>query len=186
MTAVPEFRNAFTTPLRIVLATTAAFWMGGLQAQVQAPQATRNSSEIRFRDFFRAPVGPEGLEISDTLRRAQGSSVRLVGYMVQQEAAPLGRFLLTPRPVRMDQHAEGEADDLPPATVAVYLDPAQQDWVVPYVRGLVSVSGILAVGRHEETGGRVSWVRLQLGADATRSMSELELAVVRHRQLHQH
>jgi hypothetical protein len=113
MTSVPESRSAFTTPLRIVLATTAAFWMGGLQAQVQAPQATRNTSEIRFRDFFRAPAGPDGLEISDTLRRAQGSSVRLVGYMVQQEAAPLGRFLLTPRPLQMGQHADGEADDTP-------------------------------------------------------------------------
>ena len=53
---------------------------------------------------------------------------------------------------------------LPPATVAVYLDPSQKDWVVPYVRGLVAVSGVMAVGRHEETDGRVSWVRLQLEA----------------------
>lgn len=181
-----DARSVFTTPLRIVLATTAAMWLGALHAQVPAPLAGRSASEIRFRDFFRAPVGPAGLEISDALRRADGSSVRLVGYMVQQENPPLGRFLLTPRPVQMSQHADGEADDLPPATVAVYLDPGQRDWVVPYVRGLVAVSGLLAVGRHEESDGRVSWVRLQLDADAARGMSELELAVLRHRQLHQH
>jgi hypothetical protein len=106
--------------------------------------------------------------------------------MVQQESAPLGRFLLTPRPVQMSQHADGEADDLPPATVAVYLDPSQKDWEVPYVRGLVAVSGVLAVGRHEELDGRVSWVRLQLDTDATRSMSEPEIAILRQRQLHPH
>ena len=86
----------------------------------------------------------------------------------------------------MSQHADGEADDLPPATVAVYLDPGQQDWLVPHVRGLVAVSGVLAVGRHEESDGRVSWVRLHLNTDATRGMSELDLAVLRHRQLRQH
>ena len=86
----------------------------------------------------------------------------------------------------MSQHADGEADDLPPATVTVYLDPSQKDWMVPYVRGLVAVSGVLTVGRHEESDGRVSWVRLQLDTDAARGMSDLELAVFRHRQLHQH
>jgi hypothetical protein len=181
-----EPKITFTTPPRIVLATTAALWMGGLQAQSPVPPTVRGASEIRFRDFFRAPVGPAGLEISDTLRRADGSAVRLVGYMVQQERAPAGRFLLTPRPVQMSQHADGEADDLPPAAVAVYLDPSQKDWVVPHVRGLVAVSGVLAVGRHEEQDGRVSWVRLQLAADGARSMAEPELADLRNRPMHQH
>ncbi len=184
LTAPLQERCVFTTPLRIVLATTAAMWLGALQAQVSGPPVPRSASEIRFRDFFRAPVGQAGLEISDSLRNADGSVVRLVGYKVQQENAPPGRFLLTPGPVQMRHHANGEADDLPPATVAVYLDPGQRDWVVPHALGLVAVSGVLTVGRHEESDGRVSWVRLQLDADAANGMSEL--AVKRHRQLHQH
>lgn len=178
--------SGLTTPPRLLLATTAAFWMGAAQPPAATAAVVRNVTELRFREFFRSPVGPTGLEISDALRRADGAPIRLVGYMVLQENPAAGRFLLTPRPVQMSQHADGEADDLPPATVAVYLDPSQNDWVVPYVRGLAAVSGVLAVGRHEESDGRVSWVRLQLDTDATRGMSELELAVLRHRQLRQH
>ena len=51
----------------------------------------------------------------------------------------------------------------------VYLDPRQQAWVVPHVRGLIAVSGTLSVGRREEGDGRVSWVRLQLDPDAARA-----------------
>lgn len=177
-------QSGFTTPLRLLLATTAAFWMGTAQPQVLTPVASRNVTELRFRDFFRTPVGSTGLDISDTLSQADGQSVRLVGYMVQQENATPGRFLLTPRPVQMSEHADGDADDLPPATVVVYLDPAQQDWAVPHVRGLVTVSGKLSVSRHEESDGRVSWVRLQLDPDAARSMNASELTGYLH-SLHQ-
>ncbi len=177
---------ALTTPLRLFLATTAAFWMGATVAQVPAGSIARATTELRFRDFFSLPVGQRGLELSDTLRRADGQEVRLVGYMVQQETPAPGRFLLTPRPVQMSQHADGEADVLPPATVVVYLDPSQREWVVPHVRGLVSVSGLLRVGRFEESDGRVSWVRLQLDQEATRGMNSLELAGYLHRLQHRH
>jgi hypothetical protein len=157
--------------MRMILATTAALWMGAAQPQPLAPVVARNPVNLRFADFFRQPSGARGLEISDALQRADGSAVRLVGYMVQQEDAVPGRFMLTPRPVQMSEHADGGADDLPPATVMVYLDPAQQDWVVPHVRGLISVSGVLQVGRHEETDGRVSWVRLQLAPQAVQAVT---------------
>jgi len=179
-------QSGFTTPLRLLLATTAAFWMGTAQPQVLTPVTSRNVTELRFRDFFRTPVGSTGLDISDTLSQADGQSVRLVGYMVQQENATPGRFLLTPRPVQMSEHADGDADDLPPATVVVYLDPSQQDWAVPHVRGLVTVSGKLSVSRHEESDGRVSWVRLQLDPDAARSMNASELTGYLHSLQHQH
>lgn len=179
-------QSGFTTPLRLLLATTAAFWMGTAQPQVLTPVASRNVTELRFRDFFRTPVGSTGLDISDTLSQADGQSVRLVGYMVQQENATPGRFLLTPRPVQMSEHADGDADDLPPATVVVYLDPSQQDWAVPHVRGLVTVSGKLSVSRHEESDGRVSWIRLQLDPDAARSMNASELTGYLHSLQHQH
>ena len=141
---------------------------------------------MRFRDFFRSPIGVGGVEFSDKLLQANGQIVRLVGYMVQQQNAVAGRFMLTPRPVQMSESADGDADDLPATTVMVYLDPGLKDWVVPYVRGLVTVNGQLAVSRLEETDGRVSWVRLQLDADATRSMNALELANHLHRLQHRH
>lgn len=173
-------QSGFTTPLRLLLATTAAFWMGTAQSQVVTTMASRQMTELRFRDFFHTPAGAMGLEISDTLRQADGQTVRLVGYMVQQENPALGRFMLAPRPVQISAHAHSDADDLPPATVVVYLDPAQQDWAVPHVRGLVTVSGKLSVSRHEESDGRVSWVRLQLDPEAARSMNAFELTGYLH------
>ena len=50
---------------------------------------------LRLQDFFQMPVGAQGLVISERLRRAQGMVVRLTGYVVQQEVATLGQFLLT-------------------------------------------------------------------------------------------
>jgi hypothetical protein len=155
-------------------------------ASAQSTNPVSSATELRFRDFFRTPIGPRGLELSDTLRRADGQTVTLTGYMVQQEGATVGRFMLTPRPVQMSEHADGDADDLPPATVLVELDPAQKDWAVPHVRGLVSLTGKLAVGRHEGVDGRISWVRLQLGADATRGMNPVEHALKQQSLQHKH
>lgn len=148
------------------------------------PAPTGAATELRFRDFFRMPMGPRGLEISDTLRRADGKTVTLTGYMVQQETPAIGSFMLTPRPVQMSEHADGNADDLPPATVLVELDPTQKDWAVTHVRGLISLTGKLAVGRHEGLDGRISWVQLQLDADAVRGISPPEQAL--QQQSHQH
>ena len=179
---------SLTTPLRVVLAITALFCLGSAQSQVTQPVPVVSSpvTELRFRDFFRTPIGPAGVEMSDKLLQADGQAVRLVGYMVQQQNVVAGRFMLTPRPVQMSENADGDADDLPATTVMVYLDPSLQDWVVPYVRGLVTVSGKLNVSRLEETDGRVSWVRLQLDADGTRSMNAFELAGYLHSLQHKH
>ena len=139
-----------------------------------------------WRDFFQNPIGPQGLVVSDKLRQAQGQQVRISGYMVQQESGKPGQFLLTPRPVLMSQHADGEADDLPPATVLVTLAPEQQDRMVAYTRGVMDVVGVLDVGRQEGADGRVSWVRLRLPADSTRAMNGLEYLTYRHSLQHPH
>ena len=142
--------------------------------------------ELSFRDFFRLPVGPGGVEFSERLARANGRQVRLTGYMVQRETATPGQFLLTPRPVQMSEHADGDANDLPPATVLVRLDPTQTDWAVPHVRGLVGVTGVLRVGRREEADKQVFWVGLELSPDATRSMTVFDMASYLHQQQHRH
>jgi len=150
----------FATLLALTLAASPAF---------AGPMATSSDDpvDLRFSDFFRQPAGPRGLEIADGLRAVDGRTVRIVGYMVSREDAVAGRFQLTPRPVRMSEHADGDADDLPPATVTVLLDPAQQDRIVAHQAGLVALTGRLQVGRLEGADGRVSWFRLQLDPSAT-------------------
>ena len=142
--------------------------------------------DLAFRDFYAQPIGANGPQITDALRGANGQTVRLVGFMVQQELPQPGRFMLSPRPVQMSEHADGDADDLPLALATVYLDTEQQDWVVPYTRGLIALTGTLEVGRFEESDGRVSWVRLRLPAQATRGMNLLELAAYFHSLQHRH
>ena len=124
--------------------------------------------ELRFGSFFRQPVGPRGLELSETLRAADGREVLLRGYVVVQERPQPGRFWLTPRPLRLSEHADGEADDLPPGTVTVLLDPAQRERIVlaHAGEGPMTLRGRLEAGRSEDpASGRVSWLRLQLAPD---------------------
>ena len=160
------------------------FWVVGIAFTQSAWSQTPDT--LAFKQFYKLPVGSHGLEISDVLRSANGQERKIVGYMVQQERPHLGRFLLSPRPVQMSEHADGEADDLPAALVTVYLDAAQSDWAVPYTRGLISLTGAIEVGRLEETDGRVSWVRMRLSSDATRGMNPFELAQYFHSLQHQH
>jgi hypothetical protein len=141
---------------------------------------------LRLQEFFQMPVGPQGLVLSERLRSANGRLVRLTGYVVRQEVATPGHFLLAPRPVQMSQHADGEADDLPPATVLVRLATDQQDWAVAHASGLVEVTGTLELGRKEESDGRVSWFRLQLTPEAIRGMTPIEMTQHLPSQQHGH
>ena len=138
-------------------------------AQAAAPAPAAEVLDLSFDSFFRRPVGPRGLELSDALRAAQGRQVRLAGYMVAQEQPVPGRFLFTPLPLRMSEHADGEADDLPPSAVTVLLDPAHQSRLVPHQPGRLTLAGRLELGRDEEAGGRVSWIRLVLAPEALAS-----------------
>jgi len=170
------------------LVLSASFALSAFAQTAPAASAPESSPPValRLQDFFQMPVGPKGLVISERLRQAQGRQVRITGYVVQQEVATLGQFLLTPRPVLMSQHADGEADDLPPATVFVRLDVEQQDWAVAHARGLVEVTGTLEVGRQEERDGRVSWFRLQLAPEAIRGMNRFEVTQYLHSLQHTH
>ncbi len=118
--------------------------------------------DLRFRDMFRMPIGPAGLEPSDTLRALQGQRVRITGYMVAQENQPVGKFFLTPVPLRMSEHADGDADDLTPNTVVVFMPTAEETLPLPHTSGLLQLTGTLQYGRHTLDDGRVVWLRLIL------------------------
>jgi len=136
------------------------------------PSSTQSLTELQFGAFFKSPVGPAGLELTETLRKANGKIVCLVGYMVKQEAPAIGRFFLTPLPLETHEHADGEADDLPASTVMVYLDDSQKDLVVPHATGLLALEGLLSVGRREDQEGRISWVQLQLSPSGIKLLTK--------------
>ena len=148
------------------LVNTTALALALLAAPLVAQADGVTPVDLKFASFFKQPIGPRGLELADALRAADGKRVRLVGYMVAQEEPLAGRFMLTPRPVRMSEHADGDADDLPPATVTVLLDAQQRDRIVAHQSRLVALTGLLTLGREEDSAGRVSWVRLQLDPEA--------------------
>ena len=117
---------------------------------------------LRFRDFYKAPIGPAGLQMSSQLLAAHGKRVRLTGYMVLEETPQPGHFFLTPMPLSMSTHADGEADDLPASTALVQLPDVERLLPVLPTPGLLQLTGQLQVGRFEMPDGRVVWVRLLL------------------------
>jgi len=83
----------------------------------------------------------------------------MVGFMAHLEQAPADAFYLTKRPVSCDEMGAGTGD-LPVDSVRVNIVPAPKG--VAFVPGPIEVSGVLEVGRREETDGAVSHIRLVL------------------------
>ncbi len=155
-----------------LLAISAGFIGLGCSAQVRSQERmdVREPIVLEIQSFFKTPIGPKGFEMTEGVIRASGQTVRLSGYMVKKEMPTLGAFMLTPRPVQMSEHADGEANDLPAAFCWVYLDPKQANWTVPHVPGLVTVEGQFSVTRREDSEGSVAWFHLQLAPDAIRAV----------------
>ena len=128
-------------------------------AAEQLPPLPKGVAELKFSDFFVSPIGPRGLELTDKLKALDGRQVRILGYMVAQDDAPPGSFLLTPVPVHLHDHDSALADDLPATTVHVSVPGAP---AVGHTRQLLLLTGTLSVGNRPEQDGRVSLVRLTL------------------------
>lgn len=148
------------------LIATGLLALAGWFTCAHAQTATDAPPILRLTDLFLQPVSSHGLTFTAQAQTLQSHTVRLIGYMVQQEHPTPGRFLLSPRPLMMSEDADGQADDLPVSTVAVFLDPSQQDWLVPHVRGPLDITGVLRLGRLETSDNRVFWVSLQLNESA--------------------
>ena len=116
-----------------------------LSVDRKLPRPQGGLSDLKFQDVFKLPVGPKGLEPTARLLELDGKRVRIVGYMVQQPATPVGSFLLAPLPASVSDEDEPLADDLPPSTIAVVL-PVTSTKPVPSLHGLVQVTGVLHVG----------------------------------------
>jgi hypothetical protein len=136
------------------------------------PSAKNGIVELRFRDFFRMPVGPGGLEPSDALRAADGQRVRLVGFMVRQAPNPADGFLLTSVPVATSDEDEGLADDLPAAIVHVaFASTAGTN--LPYLPGLLKITGTLQLQPHVDTATqRISAIQLVPDRSTHRALAQ--------------
>ena len=128
-----------------LLAITAGFLGLTICTQVRSQDQSQdrlNLNEpiaLEFQSFFKMPIGPKGLEVSEKVLNASGKKVRLTGYMVQHEISPLGAFILAPRPVQMSEHADGDANDLPASICWIILDETQKNLSVPHIPGKVIV-----------------------------------------------
>ena len=126
------------------------------------PPPRQGTSDLKFNELFRMPIGPLGLEPSAKLLALNGKRVRIRGFMVHQELASPGVFILVPMPVATEEVSDGLADDLPPAHIFVHLPEPYREVALPHTRLPLLVEGMLEVGAMEESAGRVSSVRLRL------------------------
>jgi hypothetical protein len=123
------------------------------------PPAPDGVKDLFFDEFFRSPVGPKGLDLTERLASLNGERVRILGYMVQQSKATPWTLLLAPLPLISHETEFGLAEDLPASTVRVVLPRSAQP-VTPHTPGLLLLTGRLEVGDREEADGRHSLVRL--------------------------
>jgi hypothetical protein len=136
----------------------------------ELPPLPRGVTELRFSEFFVSPVGERGLELTEKLKALDGKRVRILGYMVREEHAQQGSFLLTPVPVQLHDHDSALADDLPCATARVMV-PGHRP--VLYTPQFLLLTGTLSLGNREEPDGRISLVRLTLDISAIRKPTRL-------------
>ena len=175
------------TFLKSALLAISASFLGltcSTQVRSQVRWDTTEPTALELQSFFKLPMGPKGLEVTDKVKQASGQKVRMTGFMVKNELPTQGAFMLAPRPVQMSEHADGDANDLPASVCWVYLDSSQKDWLVPYIPGPVTVEGLFMFKRLEATDGSVAWFHLQLAPDAISAVHFENLPSVRGSQQH--
>lgn len=133
------------------------------QRVAELAPAPEGVQDLFFDEFFRNPVGPLGLELTDRLSSLQGKRIRILGFMVKQARSTPWTLLLAPFPLKTHEVDYDLADELPANTVRVFLPRSSQP-ITPHVPGLLLLTGRLEVGDREEADGRHSVVRLHLDA----------------------
>ncbi len=140
-----------------------------LQAKGKLAPPPAGVADLKFREFFKMPIGPGGLEPTEKLLGLNGTRVRIFGYMVNAEEPSPGPFILAPLSVSMAEKEDGPADDMPATVVFVHIENGG-GLIVPHIPGLLKLTGILDLGNREEPDGRVSSVRLQIDPDLSRKL----------------
>ncbi len=137
-----------------------------LNAIADSPfDSIQKSASVQIADLrlaFKTPIGAKGLEFDDQFKLLDEHLVQITGFMVKTDEPETGYFLLSVRPIQLNEHADGEANDLPPSTVQVLLDKSQSEKLIPYKNGPQTFRGVLRLGRSENQDRVISWIRLQL------------------------
>ena len=126
------------------------------QGPSQSRQTTKDEPAILdFKEFFETST--RGLRPTQKLINLKNRRVKLVGFMAQMENELEGSFFLVPRPVFCDEEGGGNAD-IPPEAVLVIV-PFRSHEKIPFVPGLLEVTGVLEIG-HKEEKRQLSSIRL--------------------------
>ena len=149
----------------IALAFSLAVTVVAQQGQRFVMQTTTDEpATLTFNEFFETST--QGLNPTNKLIHLKNKRVRLTGFMAQMENELEGSFYLVPRPIFCDEEGGGNAD-IPPEAVLVMV-PFRNRQKIPFVQGLLEVTGILEIGNKEEN-GRVSSIRLIMDGPAENS-----------------
>lgn len=158
------------------------------------PALPEGVAELKFEDFFRLPVGPKGLELTEKVRALDGRRVRILGWQVVEsvsvcnsdpnaanpkrkfaarfEACVPGRLLLCSTPQVVDFNHYGHCEDLPPQVLYVTV-PEYYGQPVPHTPGMLLLTGTLEMGNRTEPDGRISSIRLTLDPRAATSSTSM-------------
>lgn len=127
-------------------------------------------ADVNFSELLEGRISDRGISVSPKAKGLDGKKVRIVGYMVRQEDAPPGRFLIAPVPVQLHDEHYGLADDLPATTIFVST-PRPNKPAPHYTPAPLTVTGVFSVGNREEPDGRISIFRIELDGPAKASKS---------------
>jgi len=128
------------------------------------PPLPEGVEELDFRDFYKMPVGPRGLEPTEKLLSLDGSRVRILGYMGRMERGNKRHMIFAAIPLQPQPHEYGLADEVPAAHVLVTV-PGDANEQVPHTPGPLLLTGVLSVGTWAKD-GETSFVRMLLDAPA--------------------
>ncbi|ADI29151.1 hypothetical protein [Methylotenera versatilis] len=138
-------------------------------------EAPKDVTDIKFRDFFKMPIGKRGLELNDKFMSLDGKRVRILGYMAKVETPTSGMFVLASLPVELGDEDDSLSDDLPANSIFVHTDP--KPFVVPHITGLISLTGTLSIGSQLEADGHVSMARLILDPEISKALEKEAIRV---------
>lgn len=138
----------------------------GLQVNGALTAPANGVTNLKFGEFYKMPVGPRGLELTPKLLSLAGKKIRIVGYMAKAEPATPSMFILSPLPVEMGDEDEKLVDDFPPNSLFVHMGESQL--MLPYIEGLMNLTGVLRVGSFNEPDGHVSTFQLELDPEIVR------------------
>ena len=130
------------------------------------------ATELSFREFYKLPIGPNGLEPTAKLLSLKDKRVHLKGFMVKAEEPVAGIFMVTLVPVNIPEKEDGPSDDLPGATVFVHMPAEDRAKILAYRPGMWDLVGTLQLGAKDETNGRISYVRLLLDQAPAQASAE--------------